>query len=129
MANNPNIKFRSFVWCGLNHRSLHQWIQVPHHGALAGIVAAQLPGLAWRRLASPVDPRPPCPIAYPDVASPGSSQVLVVDKETMSKFYETWAFVNASADALPQLMATVEPLGNHQYTLSLDYELNRWDLH
>ena len=28
MANNPNIKFRSFVCCGLNHRHLGEWVRV-----------------------------------------------------------------------------------------------------
>ena len=28
MANNPNIKFRSFVCCGLNDRLLHEWVRV-----------------------------------------------------------------------------------------------------
>ena len=28
MANNPNIKFRSFVCCGLNHGLLHEWVRV-----------------------------------------------------------------------------------------------------
>ena len=28
MANNPNIKFRSFVCCGLNHGLLHDWVRV-----------------------------------------------------------------------------------------------------
>ena len=82
MANNPSIKFRSFVCCGLNHRMLHEWVRV-----------------------------------------------LTLDRETMAKFYEAWAFVNASAEALPQLMHTLQPLATHRYTLSLDYELNRWDLH
>jgi len=82
MANNPNIKFRSFVCCGLNHQLLHEWVHV-----------------------------------------------LTVDKETMAKFYEGWAFVNSSTDALPQLMQSLQPLGQHRYILSLDYELNRWDLH
>lgn len=58
MANNPNIKFRSFVCCGLNNRALHEWVRV-----------------------------------------------LTVDKDTMTKFYEQWAFVNSSADALPQVRA------------------------
>ena len=82
MANNPNIKFRSFVCCGLNHRLLHEWVRV-----------------------------------------------LTVDKETMGKFYEAWAFVHASAEALPQLMESLQPLGSHVFDLSLDYELSRWDLH
>ena len=82
MANNPNIKFRSFVCCGLNVRLLHEWIRV-----------------------------------------------LTVDKETMAKFYESWAFVNSSSEALPQLTHTLQPLGSHVYALSLDYEPNRWDLH
>ena len=30
MANNPNIKFRSFVCCGLNNRLLHEWMQARH---------------------------------------------------------------------------------------------------
>jgi hypothetical protein len=82
MANNPNIKFRSFVCCGLNHRMLHEWIAV-----------------------------------------------LTVDKGTMSKFYEGWAFVNSSPEALPELMGSIKPLSARSYELSLDYELNRWDLH
>jgi len=82
MANNPNIKFRSFVCCGLNERALHDWVRV-----------------------------------------------LTLDRETMQKFYETWAFVNSSPDALSKLMTTLQPLADHRYTLSLDYELNRWDLH
>ena len=82
MANNPNIKFRSFVCCGLNHRLLHEWVRV-----------------------------------------------LTVDKETMAKFYESWAFVNSSAEALPQLMEALRPLGDQSYELSLDFELARWDLH
>ena len=82
MANNPNIKFRSFVCKGLNHRMLHEWIKV-----------------------------------------------LTVDKEVMSRFYQNWAFVNSSPEALPQLMDTLKPLSTHMYALSLDYELNRWDLH
>jgi hypothetical protein len=82
MANNPNIKFRSFVSCGLNHRMLHEWIAV-----------------------------------------------LTVDKGTMSKFYEGWAFVNSSPEALPELMDSIKPLSAWSYELSLDYELNRWDLH
>ena len=28
MGNNPNIKFRSFVCCGLNHKQLHAWVRV-----------------------------------------------------------------------------------------------------
>ena len=57
MANNPNIKFRSFVCCGLNARQLDEWIAV-----------------------------------------------LTVDKETMAKFYEPWAFVQEKGD-LSQLRA------------------------
>ena len=82
MANNPNIKFRSFVCSGLNNRLLHEWVRV-----------------------------------------------LTIDKETMVKFYESWAFVNSSAEALPQLMASLQPLSNHEYSLSLDYELSKWDIH
>jgi len=82
MANNPNIKFRSFVCSGLNHQQLHEWVGV-----------------------------------------------LTIDKETMAKFYESWAFVNSSAEALPQLMDSLKPLGKFSYVLSLDYELSRWDLH
>lgn len=82
MANNPNIKFRSFVCCGLNDLLLHEWVRV-----------------------------------------------LTVDKETMIKFYENWAFVNTSAEALPQLIDALQPLSTHVYDLSLDYELTRWDLH
>ena len=82
MANNPNIKFRSFVCSGLNNRLLHEWVRV-----------------------------------------------LTVDKDTMVKFYEGWAFVNSSAEAVPQLMASLNPLSNHVYRLSLDYELSKWDLH
>ncbi|KOO32866.1 myo6 protein [Chrysochromulina tobinii] len=81
-ANNPNIKFRSFVCFGLNCRALHDWVQV-----------------------------------------------LTLDKETMAKFYEAWAFVNSSADALPQLVETLAPLSGQRYSLSLDYELKSWDLH
>ena len=81
-ANNPNIKFRSFVCFGLNCRALHDWVQV-----------------------------------------------LTLDKETMAKFYEAWAFVNSSADALPQLVDTLAPLSGQRYSLSLDYELKSWDLH
>ena len=55
--------------------------------------------------------------------------MLTVDKETMAKFYESWAFVHSSADALPQLMESLRPLSSHVYDLSLDYELSRWDLH
>ena len=83
MQNNPNIKFRSFVCCALNHRSLHQWVRI-----------------------------------------------LTNDSETMLKFYETWAFINTKdPPALPQLMEALCPLSDHRYKLSLDYELNRWDLH
>jgi len=82
MANNPNIKFRSFVCCGLNDRLLHEWVRV-----------------------------------------------LTVDKETMAKFYEAWAYVNSSSEALPQLSESLAPLSTYAYALSLDYELNRWDLH
>ena len=40
MANNPNIKFRSFVCCGLNHKLLAEWMQVPHrHTRLPLLVA------------------------------------------------------------------------------------------
>ena len=81
-ANNPNIKFRSFVCCGLNNGLLHEWVVV-----------------------------------------------LTTDEETMNKFYETWAFVRASENALPQMTNTLRPLSNHKYTLSLDYEISRWDLH
>lgn len=81
-ANNPNIKFRSFVCSGLNHGLLHEWIAV-----------------------------------------------LTADAETMGKFYETWAFVRSSEQALPQMMEAIRPLASHKYTLSLDYETSRWDLH
>ena len=82
MANNPNIKFRSFVCCGLNARLLNEWMAV-----------------------------------------------LTVDRETMAKFYEPWAFIQEKTDSLPQLMTTLTPLGTHKYSLSLDYELEKWDLH
>ena len=81
MANNPNIKFRSFVCCGLNNGLLHEWVRV-----------------------------------------------LTVDKETMTKFYEAWAFLRATEGALTQIMDTLQPLGSYKYSLSLDYELTRWDL-
>jgi hypothetical protein len=81
-ANNPNIKFRSFVCSGLNNGLLHEWIAV-----------------------------------------------LTADAETMNKFYETWAFVRSSEQALPQMMEAIRPLASHKYTLSLDYETSRWDLH
>ena len=82
MANNPNIKFRSFVCCGLNHRQLHEWMQV-----------------------------------------------LTMDKDVMAKFYEPWAFVHSNSEALPQMAGAMQPLSIYTYTLSLDYELSRWDLH
>lgn len=81
MANNPNIKFRSFVCCGLNHGLLHDWVRV-----------------------------------------------LTDDEETMNKFYEAWAFVRATEGALTQIMEALQPLGTYKYSLSLDYELTRWDL-
>jgi hypothetical protein len=81
MANNPNIKFRSFVCCGLNNGLLHEWVRV-----------------------------------------------LTEDEETMTKFYEAWAFVRATEGALTQIMDTLQPLGSYKYSLSLDYELTRWDL-
>ena len=81
MANNPNIKFRSFVCCGLNNGLLHEWVRV-----------------------------------------------LTADEETMTKFYEAWAFVRATEGALTQIMETLQPLGTYKYSLSLDYELTRWDL-
>ena len=81
MANNPNIKFRSFVCCGLNNGLLHEWVRV-----------------------------------------------LTADDETMTKFYEAWAFVRATEGALTQIMDTLQPLGTYKYSLSLDYELTRWDL-
>ena len=81
-ANNPNIKFRSFVCCGLNKGQLHEWLRV-----------------------------------------------LTADGETMGKFYESWAFVRSSEQALPQMVTALRPLASHQYTLSLDYEITRWDLH
>ena len=79
MANNPNIKFRSFVCCGLNSGLLHEWVRV-----------------------------------------------LVADEETMTKYYEAWAFVRATDTA--RIMDTLQPLGSYKYSLSLDYELTRWDL-
>lgn len=83
MANNPNIKFRSFVRCALNAGLLHDWVKL-----------------------------------------------LTVDKDTMTKFYESWAFVNSKDEtALKQMMDTLVPLSGYKYTLSLDYELNRWDIH
>ena len=81
-ANNPNIKFRSFVCCGLNHAMLHEWIGV-----------------------------------------------LTLDEETMAKFYEPWAFVRSSEAAVPQMTQSLRPLVAYKYTLSLDYETSRWDLH
>ena len=81
MQNNPNIKFRSFVCCGLNNGLLHEWVRV-----------------------------------------------LTEDEETMTKFYEAWAFVRATEGALTQIMDTLQPLGSYKYSLSLDYELTRWDL-
>eukprot|EP00967_Tisochrysis_lutea_P136842 scaffold244680_cov31-Tisochrysis_lutea.AAC.1 len=81
-ANNPNIKFRSFVCSGLNNGLLHEWVAV-----------------------------------------------LTADAETMSKFYESWAFVRSSEQALPQMMDAIRPLADYKYTLSLDYETSRWDLH
>jgi len=48
--------------------------------------------------------------------------VLTTDAETMSKFYETWAFVRSSEAALPQMMDAVRPLADHKFALSLDYE-------
>ena len=56
-------------------------------------------------------------------------RVLTSDAETMGKFYETWAFVRFSDDALPQMTAALQPLAQYKYTLSLDYEISRWDLH
>ena len=52
-----------------------------------------------------------------------------MDKEVMAKFYEPWAFVHANAEALPQMVGVMQPLGIYSYQLSLDYELSRWDLH
>jgi len=56
-------------------------------------------------------------------------RVLTSDGETMGKFYETWAFVRHSEDALPQMTSALQPLAQYKYTLSLDYEISRWDLH
>mmetsp|Transcript_48815 Transcript_48815/g.81129 ORF Transcript_48815/g.81129 Transcript_48815/m.81129 type:complete len:235 (-) Transcript_48815:350-1054(-) len=80
-ANNPNIKFRSFVCSGLNHRLIHQWIKI-----------------------------------------------LAEDDDTMTKFYEPWAFVRKDDDVLSQMMTTLQPLSMHKYALSLDYETSRWDI-
>ena len=81
-AANLNIKFRSFVCCGLNHAQLHDWIAV-----------------------------------------------LTADPETMGKFYEAWAYVRSSEQALPQMMEALRPLAGYKFALSLDYETSRWDLH
>ncbi|EOD09565.1 hypothetical protein EMIHUDRAFT_448407 [Emiliania huxleyi CCMP1516] len=81
-AANPNIKFRSFVCCGLNHAQLHDWVAV-----------------------------------------------LTTDPETMGKFYEAWAYVRSSEQALPQMMEALRPLAGYKFALSLDYETSRWDLH
>ena len=78
MANNPNIKFRTFVCCGLNNRVLHEWVRI-----------------------------------------------LTVDKDTMVKFYESWALVNSNAEALPQLMTSLQPLADQTYELSIDFELGK----
>lgn len=56
-------------------------------------------------------------------------QVLTKDKEVMGKFYESWAFVHSSTDALPRMVSVIQPLSQHPFTLSLDFEINRWDLH
>jgi len=53
-------------------------------------------------------------------------RVLTADDETMSKFYESWAFVRSSDQALPQMVSALRPLSVHKYTLSLDYEITRW---
>ena len=54
-------------------------------------------------------------------------RVLTEDDETTTKFYEAWAFV-ITEGALTQIMDMLQPLGAYKYSLSLDYELTRWDL-
>ena len=55
--------------------------------------------------------------------------VLASNADTMIKFYEAWAFVRSSTDGLVQLMGMVQSLRTYKFTLSLDHEINRWDLH
>ena len=57
------------------------------------------------------------------------AQALTADEETLAKFYEAWAFVRSSEDALRKMIAVLSPLGAYAYALSLDYETSRWDLH
>jgi len=56
--------------------------------------------------------------------------VMTADEETMNKFYEVWAYVRVRDHAaLPEMMAAIKPLSAFRFSLSLDYETSRWDLH
>ena len=79
-AANPNIKFRSFVCCGLNHAQLHDWIAV-----------------------------------------------LTADPATICMFYDAWAYMRSSEQALSQMLEALRPLAGYKFALSMDYETWRWD--
>ena len=72
-----NIKFRSFVCCGLNHGLLHVWVLL----------------------------------------------LLSSNNPALTKFYESWAFVNSGANAQTYLAEALLPLGHQLYRLTLDFEL------
>ena len=36
--------------------------------------------------------------------------MLTADEETMTKFYEPWAFVRSSSESLPEVTRSLQPL-------------------
>lgn len=105
MANNPNIKFRSFICQGLNDGLLHEWISVltSDEATMAKFYEA------WAYVrASEVSANQCCPPhPHPDFRSPP---------------------VAAVQGAPSMVMTTLEPLKALPFHLSLDYEITRWDL-
>lgn len=112
MANNPNIKFRSFVCQGLNDRLLHGWVQVLTADEQTMVKFYET--WAYVRASEVRRTR-----AHARALTRGAPAGCSRDMRARCPFPQ---------GALNMVMSTLEPLKGMPFRLSLDYEITRWDL-
>ena len=113
MQNNPNIKFRSFVCCGLNHRHLGEWVRVltddsetmgKFYESWAFVLKKEVGAVRHVTRTHHHAPSPP-------LTTPHTHRLpLLLPLQ------------------LKQMIDYLQPLGGFAFALSLDFELTKWDL-
>ena len=120
MQNNPNIKFRSFVCCGLNHRHLGEWVRVlTDDSETMGKFYESWAFVLKKEVGAARLPPPPSPPSAPPPLPPPYRSPLTTHRSPPTTL---------QVGALKQMIDYLQPLGGFAFALSLDFELTKWDL-